>query len=356
MKIPTRRHRSSETPLGRHRPIAPHALDGRYVEVLKQLDPYLYFKYATIPWLQYLSGATVEYSVFRKYLAYMREAPNRYIGCPEHQLASPNADRKTLIYELRERGLNELVSRGIIGKRTNPDPEAPRPKSERNHAFALHRSNSYYHEVIVDLGYHAPLRYLTDNRPDLRLIDFAQLLRHRNVPLATRQSKDPLLVQLKYDQLRFDGTPHLIVLTRPDGVTLPLGIPGIQVDRGTERFEQIERHLLHAIEFVEGRLYEKHWGFDNCLLPFLFTKEVRKNRAMQFVRKERSKCSFLLFQTIPDYGLLRHFPRPEHYDPKYEYKVGEPRHPDNIHVFTNPWQRVGFPDFYLTTFGETGAA
>lgn len=105
---------------------------------------------------------------------------------------------------------------------------------------------------------------------------------------------------------------------------------------------------------MEDRHFERHWGFDNYLIPFLFTKEVRKNRAMQFVRQERGTCSFLLFETIPDFGLLRHFPRPEHYDRNYQYIEGEPVHPDNIHIFTNPWQRVGHPDFYLNTFDEKG--
>jgi hypothetical protein len=35
---------------------------------------------------------------------------------------------------------------------------------------------------------------------------------------------------------------------------------------------------------------------------------------------------------------------------------GEPQHPDNIHVFTNPWQRAGCPDFFLNTFDEIGGA
>ena len=56
------------------------------------------------------------------------------------------------------RSQSELIRRGIVPKRTSPDPEARQPKSRRNHAFALHRSNSYYHEIIVDLGYYAPLR------------------------------------------------------------------------------------------------------------------------------------------------------------------------------------------------------
>jgi hypothetical protein len=351
MHAPARRHRASDKPVGRERIIAPADINGPYLQVLRLLDPYVHFKYATIPWLHYLSGAKVEYSVFRKYLGYMRAAPNHFIGCPEQQLASPNVDRKTLVYELRERGLNVLIERGIIERRTSPEPGAKPPKSQRNHAFALHRSNSYYHETIVDLGYHAPLRYLADHDPALRLIGFPELLAHHNVPATTRESKDPLLVQLKNSQVRFDGTPHVIVRKRADAV-FALGIPGIQVDRGTESFYQVEKHIQHAIEFVDDRHHERHWGFDNCVIPFLFTKELRKNRALQFVRTQRGTCQFLLFQTVPDYGLLRHFPRPEHYHRAHHYQDGNVRHPDNIHVFTNPWQRAGCPDFFLNTFDE----
>src|SRR5215468_1058241 len=159
MKAPTRRHRSSNAPIGNHRTIAPHEIDERYIEVLRRLEPYHHFKFATIPWLHYLSGISVEYSVFRKYLGYLRQAPNHYIGYPEQQNASPNVPYKTLVYELAERGLNELIHRGITAKRHSPVP-AKTPKSNRNFAFALHRAHSYYHEIIVDLGYNAPLQHL----------------------------------------------------------------------------------------------------------------------------------------------------------------------------------------------------
>lgn len=353
MPTPVRRRHSSDRPARRPPVIAPEQIDGAYLEVLRCLEPYLNSKYATIPWLYYLSGAKIEYSVFRKRLAAMREAPNSYIGCPEDQLASPNVDRKTLIYELRERGLNVLINRGTILRRSSPDPEAKAPNVARGHAFALHRSNSYKHELIVDLGYHLPLRYLCDKDPALRVLDFAQLLAHENVPLETRQSRDPLLVPLRGDSVRFDGTPHVIVRTRSDGVALALGIPGIQVDR-TDSTEQIERHITRALAFVEERHHERHWGFDNCVIPFLFTREAKKSRAMQFLRSERETCAFILFQSIPDYALLRHYPRPEHYDPAYRYEADEAPHPDSIRIFTNPWQRVGCPDFYLNTFDERG--
>src|SRR5262245_56925061 len=141
MDTTTRRHRTSDKPIGKSRTIEPHQIDQRYIEVLKLLEPYHRFKYLTIPWLYYLSGATVEFSVFRKYLAYLRQAPNRYIRCPEQQLASPNVFYKSLVFELAERGLNELINRGGVAKRHSPILDAPPRKSNRNHAFALHRSN-----------------------------------------------------------------------------------------------------------------------------------------------------------------------------------------------------------------------
>jgi hypothetical protein len=352
MNAPIRRHRTSDKPIGTSRVINPFEIDDRYIETLKRLEPYYHFKYLTIPWLHYLSNIKVEYSVFRKYLGYLRQAPNHYIACPEQQNASPNVDRKTLVYALAERGLNELVHRGILPKRHSPDGDKRPLKASRNFSFAFHRSNSYYHEVIVDLGYFAPLHHLARNDPNLRLLDFSRLIKHPNVPQPTRDDKDSLLIKLKETQFRFDGTPHLLIRKRADGVALPLGIPGIQVDRGTESFQQVATHLLNAIEFIENRHFESHWGFDNCLIPFLFTNETRKNRAMEFVRQERGRCASLLFQTIPDIGLLRHFPRPEHYAPDYQYIEGEPVYPANIRIFTNSWQRVGCADFYLSTFSE----
>src|SRR6266481_7159806 len=236
MQIQTRRHRTSDKPIGAPRVINPYEIDDRYIEALRLLEPYHHFKYLTIPWLHYLSNIKVEYSVFRKYLGYLRQAPNHYLDCPEKQNASPNVDRKTLVYQLGERGLNELIQRGLVPKRYSPNVEQRQLKATRNFSFALHRSNSYYHEIIVDLGYHAPLYHFVRSDQNLRLVDFARLIQHPNVPLQTREAKDPLLIQLKDTQLRFDGTPHLLIRTRADGDTLPLGIPGIQVDRATESF------------------------------------------------------------------------------------------------------------------------
>lgn len=128
--------------------------------MLRLLEPHDRFKYLTTPWLHYLSTVRLEYSVFRKYLGYLREAPNRYLVCPEQQNASPNVDKKTLVYQLGERGLIELIRRGLAAKRHSTKSDRSPPKSNRAFAFAEHRSNSYYHEIIVDLGYFAPLHHV----------------------------------------------------------------------------------------------------------------------------------------------------------------------------------------------------
>jgi hypothetical protein len=116
--------------------------------------------------------------VFRKYLGYLRQSPNHYLSCPDQQNASPNVDRKTLVYQLGERGLNELIRRGLVPKRYSPNVEQRPLAATRNFAFALHRSNSYYHEIIVDLGYFAPLHQFVRSDPNLRLLDFARLTFH----------------------------------------------------------------------------------------------------------------------------------------------------------------------------------
>ena len=76
------------------------------------------------------------------------------------------------------------------------------------------------------------------------MIDFADLLQHNKVPIATRESHDPLLITLRSVEIRFDGTPHIIARKGADGEEYSLFLPGIQVDRGTETFAKVEQHIL----------------------------------------------------------------------------------------------------------------
>jgi hypothetical protein len=150
--------------------------------------------------------------------------------------------------------------------------------------------------------------------------------------------------------MRLDGTPHVLVRTMADGRRLAVGIPGIQVDRGTETFDTLAVHLRNAIEFIAGGHHARLWGFDNALIPFLFTKASRMAHAMALVAREAGATPFLLFKTIPDIGLLPHFPKPQHYEPAQSSSADEPPPPAGTDLFTTPWQRVGYPGFHLGTF------
>jgi hypothetical protein len=346
-KPPRRRHRAStEPPPGRKHAHAVKKLSDRHIATFALLDPYLGFKYLTTEWIRYFVGGAYIYN--SQVLGWLQEKPNCFIARPPQQKASPNFLAKQAIYELAERGFSELVERGMAV------PQSGRA-SGRLYPNAAHRSNSYPHELIVDIGFYAPLRHAVDHAPHVRLISFAQLLKHREVPEATRRAEDPLLITLqKASQksfnvvTRFDGTPFVLVITSPNGQDENRCVPGLQVDRGTRSLATLEQHVDHAIQFVRAKHYVRHFGFDTCLIPFLFTEGSRQRHVMGYVEKKYGPCKFLLFKLIPDFHQdLDHFPKPGHYDPDYSYAVDEWRPPDTIHVITSPWSRVGYPDFQL---------
>ena len=347
METPRRRHRAStEPPPGRKIGHAVKRLSDRQIAIFALLDPYLGFKYLTTEWIRYFAGGAYIYN--SQALGWLQEKPNCYLVRPSQPKASPNFLAKQAVYELGERGFGELVERGLAAVQSNR-------ASGRIYPDSSHRSNSYPHELIVDIGFYAPLRHAVDRAPNVRLVPFAQLLKHDEVPEATRLAEDPLLITLRDAgeqtfnvSTRFDGTPFVLVVTLANGQEENRCVPGLQVDRGTRTLATLEQHVDHAVEFVRGRHYVRHFGFDTCLIPFLFTEDARKRHTMRYVEKRYGPCKFLLFKLIPDFHRdLHHFPKPAHYDPAYRYAAGEWRPPDTIHVVTTPWERAGHSDFNL---------
>lgn len=342
-----RRHRAStEPPPGRKRAHAVKKLSERHIATFALLDPYLGFKYLTTEWIRYFVGGAYIYN--SQVLGWLQEKPNCYIARPPQQKASPNFLAKQAVYELAEKGFRELVERGLATLQ-------PGRASGRIYPNASHRSNSYAHELIVDIGFYAPLRHAVDHAPHVRLVTFADLLQHPEVPESTRCAEDPLLITLQRASqhtfnvvTRFDGTPFVLVITLPNGQEENRCIPGLQVDRGTRSLVTLEQHVDHAIEFVRARHYHRHFGFDTCLIPFLLTQASRMQHVMRYVERKYGPCKFLLFKLVPDFHQdLDHFPKPAHYDPTYRYTADEWRPPESIHVITTPWLRVGHPEYFL---------
>jgi hypothetical protein len=166
---------------------AKSVLTPRHRELFELLDPTYGFKYLTSKWAHELIGGNEH--AFKVMLRNLFDAG--YLDRPRQQLYSPNSNYKHLIYERTEKAARALN------------------RSPGRHALS-HRSNSYPHELLVDLGFYAPLRYAVKHDPALKLYGVTPLLsgdtfeihtgqgkKVLQVPPATRNSDDPFLIKLK---------------------------------------------------------------------------------------------------------------------------------------------------------------
>ncbi len=307
----------------------------RQRQLFDLLDPHFHFKYLTSKWAHEFVGGNEQ--AFKFTLRNLFDAG--YLDRPKQQKYSPNSNYKHLVYERTEK-----TARAVSGG-------AP---SER---MLVHRSNSYAHELIVDLGFSAPLWYAAAHDPALKLytakdliagsafdINSANGIQRIMVPKVTRENPDPFLIHLKNnDAMRFDGTPFVLERKMAHGSASLIFVPGIEVDRDTEGFSSrnpkdplrstLSKHLLQIMDFFAERGFQRHFGFPMMMVPIITTNATRMQSAMAFVEKEIGACRYLLFKTLPDLALESHFPAPS----------GE--------FFTSPWLRVRQPPFQ---FDERG--
>jgi hypothetical protein len=295
-------------------------------QLLQLADPFLNFKALTIPW--FVEFTNSEYTWVRKRLRRLTNPPNYFMYRPKDQYHTINADHKTLFYGLAERGFTHLVEKGLAY-----------PHSERKDGRQLpnvrHRANSFWHEVGVDMGYYAPLIYRAmHSQGTFNVIDFAELY-SGHFPDKLRTSSDPLLITLfaategtPAVTMRLDGTPHVIETDNRHSC-----IPGIQFDTGTKSIRKLEIQIDQAMIFIEKELY-RAWGLDNVLIPFLFTTKTRREHARRYTAQKYRRSLSLLFGEAPDFSELLHYPLP------------------SDAPIRQPFQRAGYPDFYLSTLSE----
>ncbi len=315
---------------GVDRIIKPAALTRNDLAKLAVLEPSLQFKFLTTQALHALCGG--DYARLVKRCTLLRVHGNQYIRLPKGQRASPNTGYKNFVYELASAGRNALQQAGV-------------PMLE-----AAHRSNSYYHEIITDLGFYLPLRLAVDADSSLRLITASMLLEHDLTPAPTRRNyTDPFGFRLDpYNPdskiRRFDGPPFVLVRLKPDATWDNLCVPGIEVDRNanegiTSNVERttIASHIAEIVQFRERGLHDRYLGFGNKIfVPVLISgetlaqAETHMRNVMHWVQRTYGAIGYIGFQVVPDIGLLEHFPDP------------------SGNIITSAWKRVGHPDLFMT--------
>lgn len=322
-------------------------LTQRQRRILGLLDPHLGFKYLTSRWLHTFVGGNED--AFKRTLRRLFDAG--YLDRPIQQRATPNANYKHIVYAQTAKAAALLDA---------PD-------------LATHRSGSFAHELLVDLGVYAPLRFAVAQDQALVLFDARQLLdgaefRLRTnsvehtafariqkfgdqehfetltVPVSTRTSADPFRITLRNgDTMRFDGTPFVLQRRMPDASTSSIFVPGVEVDRGTENLGNVAAkdrfrttltgHLDQIIAWFRERGFRDHYGMRMMMVPIITTSERRMQSAMKYVQDAVGPCRYLLFKTARDLVSLEHFPEP------------------SADMFVSPWNRVGFEPFAFDVRG-----
>ena len=288
------------------------------------------FKYLTSTWIHAFEGGNAD-ATLRK-LRRLYDAG--YLDRPQQQRYSQNANYKHIVYERTEKAA--LEAKALLPTRRQ----------------SAHRSNSYPHELIVDLGFYAPMhlaskldgtlhvhmaKRLMDG--DCFMIETKHGPRRLGFPESTRESDDPFNVPMGGDRaIRFDGTPFL--LERNGSFIF---VPGIEVDRRTEGLTTrapkdptrttLARHLDDIMEFFESKKHRSYYGFSMMMVPIITTNESHTESAMAYVEKKLGKCQYMLFDTLPDLALEPHFPKP------------------SADLFLRPKRRVGYKEF---CFDESG--
>jgi hypothetical protein len=286
----------------------------RHKRIFKLLDPFFSFKFLTTSAINYLEPVNSIYN--SKQLGYLYQAPNFYLDRDPEQQKSHAYHYRDAVYSIGHAGKRCLADDGYVWR------------------DAKHRSREFAHEFNIDMGFYLPMMVAVKENPALTLIDTREFFNHPNTPRATRESEHPFQVVIGDERVILDGRPVVLKYNEAS-----ICVPGIQHERNTKGVRvkdqdrsSVGKHVRHAIAAHEQRIYEKHYGFDNFILPFIFTNEAQMHLTLQYILELRpSGAASIICKTIPDLAYETAFPKP------------------SSDYFLSPWLRAGHPPF---TFSE----
>jgi hypothetical protein len=234
-----------------------------------------------------------------------------YVGRIKEHLHHDTVHARHLVYCLTDKGRRVLIDQGI----------QPTYSS----------TSQYLHECLTSFVYDS--FEIGAAESGLEFIGWDKLQHDERVH--ARHSKHPFAVKLpSAAYLRLDGSAF--VLKSPDASKQDRCIPGCEIDRNTEPLrsytlrEKWSDKLKAHKEFVERRIYTKHFGFGNCLIPIITTNATHMLNIMRLAQETIGNVPWLLFKAVPDWPKARNFPKP------------------NGEMISQPWRRVGHPDLSLS--------
>jgi Replication-relaxation len=283
------------------------------VAILKLLARY---RYLPSDYLAALTGRSLPALQARLEILYRK--PNAYINRPHQQRANASANTTRLIYELDDKGADELRNRGIIYSRK---------KYLRNFA----------HELMA-CSIAASFEIGANSNSALRILSWQHLINSAQMPDATKQLANPQTLTFdrngQAESLASDWRPF--VVERNFGSKSYAFVFGFEADCGTEPLDtadtertSIRNKLVAYLSALDQDVPRQQFGATTFLIPFVTTTRVRMHSMIELLRRlgPGALGKRFLFKHIPS---LTSFEKPA---------------PATGHMLLDPWQRAGFEPF-----------
>ena len=277
------------------------------------------YRYLPSDYLAALSGRSLP--ALQARLEILCRKPNCYISRPHQQRDSADANARRLIYELDDKGADELRNRGVVYSRK---------KYLRNFA----------HELMA-CTIAASFEIGTRTCPDIRIIGWNELIESPQMPAATKQLTNPQVLLFsgdgKQEEIASDWRPF--VIERNFESRSYIFVFGFEADCGTEPIDTadsersaIRNKLIAYLTALEHDVPRQRYGATTFMVPFITTTPARMRSMITLLERLRPGPLARRF-------IFKHTPSFTSFD--------KPA-PATGHMLTEPWYRAGFGSFRFT--------
>jgi len=281
--------------------------------ILKLLGRY---RYLPSDYIAALTGRSLPALQARLEILYRK--PNAYIDRPYQQRANADANSMRLVYELDDKGADELRTRGLAYSRK---------KYLRNFA---HEFMACTIAASFEIG--------ANTNKELRILNWQHLINSPQMPDATKQLANPQLLTFdrngQSESLASDWRPF--VVQRNFGSTSYAFVFGFEADCGTEPLDAadtertaIRNKFVAYLSALDQDVPRRHFGATTFLIPFVTTTRRRMHSMMELLQRLRPGAFGKRF-------LFKHIPA---------FTSFEKPAPARGHMLLEPWQRAGFEPF-----------
>jgi hypothetical protein len=277
------------------------------------------YRYLPSDYLAALSGRSLP--TLQARLEILCRKPNCYISRPHQQRDNAGANARRLVYELDNKGADELQSRGVAYSRK---------KYLRNFA----------HELMA-CTIAASFEIGAKVNPRTRIIGWNELIDSPQMPPATKQLANPQVLLFsgddKQEEIASDWRPFVIERTLESKSYI--FVFGFEADCGTEPIDTADsersaiRNKFSAyLTALEHDVPRRLFGATTFMVPFITTTEPRMRSMIALLERLRAGplAKRFLFKHIPSFTS---FEKPA---------------PATGHILTEPWHRAGFSPFVFT--------